>query len=327
MRSEKGNRHAKNPGFCPKIAESRGLEALTFVEAREKFPKQMEKIVEGMEGKADAEKKGYVIAIGREYSGKTAAMEVVLESGIEGNVAIIIGDGVCASIMEKITGENASYSETVYLGRDAKACIARHHSCSGRVSEKIRCIASAGAQLLSSNSWIGGEFNVEARNELVGKGASAMDFSLLISGGLEVQKISFVAEHISENCTSHTVFKSVASGKGNSTYDGIIRIGKNAGGSDALLECHGALLGQNASIKQLPKLEILTDDVKATHKATMSCIGDDELFYLCTRGISEKDAREMIVKGFLESIVLKLPQEMQGALMEEIGERLRKAVV
>jgi Fe-S cluster assembly protein SufD len=102
--------------------------------------------------------------------------------------------------------------------------------------------------------------------------------------------------------------------------EGVWSIEKKANGANTYFSHHTLLLSQNASAKTSPFLEINTDDVKAGHAASVGKIDEDAFFYLLSRGLSEQDARTMLVQGFFETELGAIEDEM-------IKNKVREAVV
>ena len=119
-------------------------------------------------------------------------------------------------------------------------------------------------------------------------------------------------EHKAPNTHSDQHFKGVLRGKSRSTFDGKIIVAANADQSKAYQLNNHLILDEGASASAKPQLEIFTDDVKASHGATISNLSDDELFYLCTRGISEKAGREYIAQGFLDEMLRQIPINLRN---------------
>lgn len=102
--------------------------------------------------------------------------------------------------------------------------------------------------------------------------------------------------------------------------EGIWKIAKNAHGAATYFSHHTLLLSQGATAKSSPFLEINTDDVKAGHAASVGKIDEDALFYLLSRGISEQDARALLVQGFFET-------ELTAIIDEKVKSKIREAVM
>jgi len=100
--------------------------------------------------------------------------------------------------------------------------------------------------------------------------------------------------------------KGVFDDKSKGLFKGMINIGKNAKNSNAYLSGHSILLSKDASSDAIPGLQIETNDVKATHSASVAQINEEEIFYLMSRGFSKKEAQKLIVSGFFEPVIRKI---------------------
>jgi len=103
----------------------------------------------------------------------------------------------------------------------------------------------------------------------------------------------------SMNGYGRIIAKGIALDKGQLMINGAITITNKGGGTDAHLRQDSLLLSKNASLRTTPKLNIATNDVKAGHGASVTNLNDESLFYLATRGISEKDVKKMLINGFV----------------------------
>jgi Fe-S cluster assembly protein SufB/Fe-S cluster assembly protein SufD len=98
-------------------------------------------------------------------------------------------------------------------------------------------------------------------------------------------------------------------GESRSLFKGMIKIGTTAKNSRAYLAHHAMLLEKAAKSDAIPGLEILTNEVKATHSASVAQIDEEQLFYLMARGLTQNEARKMIVLGFFEPVLARIPVE------------------
>ncbi len=119
----------------------------------------------------------------------------------------------------------------------------------------------------------------------------------LVDGTQHVDNFLTV-DHAKPNCTSREFFKGVLQGEGKGIFRGRIIVRKDAQKTDAVQTNRSLLLSDKAMVESKPQLEILADDVKCTHGATIGQINEDELFYLQTRGINEQAARSLLVFAF-----------------------------
>ncbi len=131
--------------------------------------------------------------------------------------------------------------------------------------------------------------------------AFATDGQHLDAGG----KVVHMAPHTSSVITS----KSISKGTGRASYRGLLKMHKGAKGSKSTVVCDALLLDESSRTDTYPYIEIEEDDVETAHEATVTKVGEEQLFYLKSRGLSEADATSMIVRGFIEPIAKELPLE------------------
>jgi len=131
-------------------------------------------------------------------------------------------------------------------------------------------------------------------------------FVFFVGKGQEEFKLETLSEHISENTRSNTFVRGVLFDQAKAMIEGLIRIGKKANGSNAFLDQKVILIGEKAHADVRPELEILTDDVKASHAASVGQLDQEQLFYLCSRGLTRKQATGELVEGFFQNIIDKI---------------------
>jgi Fe-S cluster assembly protein SufB len=115
--------------------------------------------------------------------------------------------------------------------------------------------------------------------------------------------------HLGKNTSSTIVSKGIAAGRGNQSYRGLVRIGKNADGARNYTRCDSLLIGDKCGAHTFPYVEVSNPSATMEHEATTSKIGEDQLFYCLQRGISEEDAVNLIVNGFCKDVFNQLPME------------------
>ncbi len=130
-----------------------------------------------------------------------------------------------------------------------------------------------------------------------------------------------IQEHASPDTTSNINFRVALKDNASSIYQGNIKVDKVATRTNAFQSNKNLLLGAEARADSIPKLEILTDDVKCSHGATVGPVDKEQLFYLMSRGLPLKEAEELIVIGFfaevLNTITIKGAADWIGALTAE----------
>jgi Fe-S cluster assembly protein SufB len=115
--------------------------------------------------------------------------------------------------------------------------------------------------------------------------------------------------HLGKNTRSTIVSKGISAGRGQNTYRGEVRIGKNAHGARNYSQCDSLLIGDRCGAHTFPYLEIKNTSAKVEHEASTSKIGEDQIFYCRQRGIPTEDAVNMIVSGFCKEVFRELPME------------------
>jgi|SRR6185369_13192312 len=135
--------------------------------------------------------------------------------------------------------------------------------------------------------------------ELSGEGAEAHIFAFFIGKGADSSKLNIIQKHSAPRTTSSALVKSILMDDSEFTYEGLIRITKDGNQADASQESRSLLLSENATAFTKPALEILADDVKCRHAATVSPISEEALFFAKSRGLSENQATELLLTGFM----------------------------
>ena len=115
--------------------------------------------------------------------------------------------------------------------------------------------------------------------------------------------------HCAPNTTGQIISKSISKGGGRASYRGLVRVEKGAKNSKCNVVCDALILDPESRSDTYPYIEILEKDVSVGHEASVSRIGEEQMFYLMSRGLSEAEASTMIVSGFIEPLVKELPME------------------
>ena len=173
-----------------------------------------------------------------------------------------------------------------------------------------RAIAHAGATM----EWVDGNLGSKVTMKypsvfLVGKGAHADILSLAVAGKGQVLDAGGKAIHLAPNTTSVITSKSISKNGGETSYRGELKIAKRAKNSRAKVVCDALLLDEKSTSNTYPVMAVNNNLTKVEHEATVSKVGEEQLFYLMSRGLSESEASSLIVNGFIEPIVKELPME------------------
>jgi Fe-S cluster assembly protein SufB len=144
---------------------------------------------------------------------------------------------------------------------------------------------------------------------LKGRGAKGMVLSIAIAGKGQHQDAGAKMIHLAPDTSSTIVSKSISKHGGKVTYRGLASFGRNSQGSKANIKCDTLIMDKESTSDTIPYNEIFNDNVVLEHEATVSKVSEDQLFYLMSRGLSEAEATQMIVMGFIEPFTKELPME------------------
>lgn len=164
----------------------------------------------------------------------------------------------------------------------------------------------------ASVTWLNGEVG-SGRNMkypsiyLLGKGASAEILSMAYAGANQIQDTGGKVIHLASDTSSKIISKSVSKDGGESIYRGLLHIAKGAHNVKATVRCDALLMDEDSKTSTIPYVEVMADDATVTHEASVGKVGEEQIFYLMARGISERDALSMIVNGFVEPFTKELP--------------------
>jgi Fe-S cluster assembly protein SufB len=149
---------------------------------------------------------------------------------------------------------------------------------------------------------------------LLGEGAHGEVLSIAFGGEGQHQDAGGKAVHVAPNTTSVITSKSISKNGGRAGYRGLLEVAKGATGSKSKVVCDALILDEDSRSDTYPYIKIDEDEVDIGHEATVSKIGEEQLFYLMSRGLSEAEASAMIVSGFVEPCTKALPLEDAGEM-------------
>jgi Fe-S cluster assembly protein SufB len=132
--------------------------------------------------------------------------------------------------------------------------------------------------------------------------------------------------HLGKNTRSTIVSKGISAGRGQNTYRGAVKIGKNAANARNYSQCDSLLIGDRCGAHTFPYLEIKNTSASVEHEASTSKIGEDQIFYCEQRGIAKEDAINMIVSGFCKEVFRELPMEFAVEAQKLLGISLEGSV-
>lgn len=175
---------------------------------------------------------------------------------------------------------------------------------------------------------LGGRF---VRNEnysrLTGEGARSDMLSVNIAGGQQFLDQRTFQDHAQPGAASDLLYQNALASKGRTVFSGVIRVQPGAHRTDAYQKVRNIMLSDEAEACSMPGLEIEADDVRCTHGATTGQVDERELFYLLARGIHPDTARQLLVMGFFNTVLARLPDEtLRNHLETLVTHRLSHAL-
>ncbi|WP_284141729.1 Fe-S cluster assembly protein SufB [Virgibacillus sp. LDC-1] len=176
------------------------------------------------------------------------------------------------------------------------------------VTKRATCDANATMEWIDGN--IGSKLTMKYPAVLLrGEGARGHTLSIAIAGRGQVQDAGAKMHHLAPNTSSTIVSKSIAKQGGKVNYRGLVHFGRKAENARANIECDTLLMDNESISDTIPYNEVYNNNISLEHEAKVSKVSEEQLFYLMSRGLTEEEATEMIVMGFIEPFTKELPME------------------
>jgi Fe-S cluster assembly protein SufD len=173
---------------------------------------------------------------------------------------------------------------------------------------------------------LGGRVSRSSQHTLMQQpGGEALVTGLYLPDGKQHIAFDTLQDHIAGNCTSNLLYQGALLGKSRAVYEGAIRAWPGAQKTNAYQSNRNLILSPTARADSLPKLEIEANDLRCTHGSTISQVDEDHVFYLMSRGIPRPEAVRLIVEGFFQPVLDRLPESLAGLrqrLTETIAAKL-----
>jgi Fe-S cluster assembly protein SufD len=176
--------------------------------------------------------------------------------------------------------------------------------------------------------WVAGGFGsrkgkIRIQNDLAGPGATSRVTGAYFADGTQHLDYDTFQEHMAPHTTSDFAFKGALRDEATVVWRGMIRVEKDAQKTNAYQENRNLLLSPHAHADSIPGLEILANDVRCTHGATLSQVDRDQLFYAMARGLTRSEAERLIVRGFFQDVLDRIELEpVRDALAEALEARI-----
>lgn len=190
-----------------------------------------------------------------------------------------------------------------------------------------RTIVEAGGHMEWIDGNIGSNINMKyPACILAGEGAKGTTISIAFAGPGQLQDTGAKMIHLAPNTTSQIISKSICRGGGKVNYRGTVRHTKNAINAKSHVECDTIILDQLSTSDTIPTNIVENDTSYIEHEATVSKVSEEQLFYLMSRGLTEEQATEMIVMGFIEPFAKELPMEYAVELNQLIKLEMKNSI-
>jgi len=160
-------------------------------------------------------------------------------------------------------------------------------------------------------------------SRLEGRGATSYLLAVYFGAGSGMHDFRTMQDHAAPATTSDLLFKGAVAGTAKSVYSGLIRVRKEAPGTNAFQTNRNLVLSEGAGAESVPTLEIETDDVRCSHASAVGPIDEEQRYYLESRGVPPDVAERLIVLGFFSEVLERLPsQPLAARLRERLAVRL-----
>jgi Fe-S cluster assembly protein SufD len=217
----------------------------------------------------------------------------------------------------------------LYLGANARVRFVTAQDLGRHVYDLRRQTALLGRD--SNLEWLsvtlGGRVSRASQHTIMREpGSEARVTGLYLPDGKQHMAMDTLQDHVAPNCLSDLLYQGALLGASRSVYEGTIRAWPGAQKTNAYQSNRNLLLSKRARADSLPQLEIEANDLRCTHGATVSQVDEDHVFYLMSRGIPRLDAVRLIVEGFFQPSLDRMPEPLQGLrdrLTEAIAAKLR----
>ena len=215
-----------------------------------------------------------------------------------------------AGVVEVVVGAEAKveFTSLQEWGRNVYSFATRY----AQVNEKgfmHWVIGEVGSKLLKAH----------AETQLVGTGSDTLTRGIAFADTDQHFDITSNTHHAVANCHGDILFKGALRDVSRLGFEGVIKVDHGAQQTDSYLSMHTLFLSEGARANSVPSLEILADDVKCSHGATVGMVQEEQVFYLMSRGVDRITAEKLIVGGFFEPVIMEMP-------LESVRQRLRDVI-
>jgi Fe-S cluster assembly protein SufD len=246
---------------------------------------------------------------------------------------VVLGRGARATVLEELLSETAegpafyNGGTEVFVGEDAKLVYGHLQDWGRNVFHysNQRAQLERGAELQWIQTLLGGRMTkTNSYFRLAGPGAQAYVHGFMFGDGRQHFDLHTLQKHLAPSTTSDLLIKSALKDRARSVYQGLIQVAEGAQRTDAYQANRNLLLSEKARADSIPGLEILANDVRCTHGATIGTVDPEQMYYLESRGLARSVAQRLIVEGFFAPVLDRIPLEsvrdqLRGVIQAKIG--------
>lgn len=161
---------------------------------------------------------------------------------------------------------------------------------------------------------------------LKGDNSTGEFYSVALTNNRQQADTGTKMHHLGKNTRSTIISKGISAGFSNNSYRGLVRVGSKASNARNYSQCDSMLIGDKCGAHTFPYIESQNNSAQVEHEATTSRVGEDQIFYLKQRGLSEEDAVSMIINGFCKEVFKELPMEFAVEATKLLGIKLEGSV-
>lgn len=231
-----------------------------------------------------------------------SSVSIVEHSQIEGN------ESLTCRLAQVVVHENAAVDHTIFVQDDSSVSHLGHTAVRQERDSRYRNTTIALGAALNRN---------EIVVDICGEGVLSTLLGLSVLGGEQHTDNSTLLRHAAPNSESHELYKGIYDEQSKGAFGGTIIVEKDAQKTNAIQSNQAILLSDAASIHSKPQLKIWADDVKCTHGATVGQLDEAALFYIRSRGVSYRDAKNMLIQAFAGDVTKEITNSALRAAVEE----------
>lgn len=261
-------------------------------------------------------------------SGITITEPIIIDASTTGSIHVTVEELASARIVENAFGNPKVCNSKTEVTLDAGARLQYGVIQSFDTNTVNESFKNAIIGRDATMEWLFSETgsavsNSEYTSVLEGRGSSTIMKGIFFGSGTQEFNLTLNAIHKTSDTTSNMLTKGALTDFAKGSYNGIVKMTKDACRADGVQAANTLLLSDKAEANSVPILEIDNNDVTCSHSSGIGQLDKDNIFYMMSRGISEKDATKMIVQGFFEPLIAQLPlQSVQDHVRETVSKRI-----